>query len=69
MKKIVYMMRGLPGSGKSYTAKKLAGETGVVCETDAFFDTPDGYKYKAEELMMARDWNFTMIKKAIKENR
>jgi len=33
--KTVYLMRGLPSSGKSHTARQLAGQTGIVCETDA----------------------------------
>lgn len=30
-------MRGLPGSGKSTKAKKIAGELGVIYSTDDFF--------------------------------
>src|SRR5687768_12834933 len=40
--KIVYLMRGLPSCGKSTTAKKLAGDTGVICETDEYFYTQVG---------------------------
>ena len=32
----VFLMRGLPNSGKSTRAIQMAGETGIVCETDAF---------------------------------
>jgi hypothetical protein len=38
-RKIVYLMRGLSSSGKSHTAKQLAGQTGIVCETDEYFYT------------------------------
>lgn len=39
---VVYLMVGLPGAGKSTTSRQLAGDNGVVCETDAFFrDQPD----------------------------
>ena len=34
---IVYLMRGLPCCGKSHTARKLAGDQGVVLETDEYF--------------------------------
>ncbi len=36
-RKIVYLMRGLPSSGKSHMARKLAGDNGLVCETDTYF--------------------------------
>ena len=61
--KIVYLMRGLPSSGKSHTARKLAGQTGIVCETDEYFythlgDDPARYDYRPELLEEARQWNF-----------
>lgn len=45
MSKKLYIMRGAPGSGKSFRAKELAGETGIVCSTDDFFpEDPDKYQ-------------------------
>jgi len=44
-RRVVYLMRGVPGSGKSFTAKKLAGKKGLVCETDSFFGPP-GKQYR-----------------------
>lgn len=35
--KMLYVLRGCPGSGKSYKAKQLAGESGVICSADDFF--------------------------------
>ena len=35
--KMLYLLRGGPGSGKSFKAKQLAGETGVICSADDFF--------------------------------
>lgn len=35
--RIVYIMRGLPGSGKSTMAKNMAGATGSVVSADDFF--------------------------------
>ena len=35
--RLCILMRGLPGSGKSHRAQRLAGAAGVVCETDAYF--------------------------------
>ena len=68
--KIVYLMRGLPSCGKSYTAKKLAGDTGVVCETDEYFYThvgedPKKYDYKKELMGEARRWNFARFAEAV----
>ncbi|MCJ7823582.1 MAG: ATP-binding protein, partial [Anaerolineales bacterium] len=68
--KIVYLMRGLPSSGKSYTAKQLAGQTGIVCETDEYFythsgDDPARYDYRPELLEEARQWNFERFKEAV----
>jgi predicted kinase len=37
MNKEFIIMRGTSGSGKSYKAKQLAGESGVICSADDFF--------------------------------
>lgn len=68
--KIVYLMRGLPSSGKSHTARKLAGEQGCVCETDDYFytqlgDDPEKYSYDVEQLKNARDWSFVRFQQAV----
>ncbi len=67
---IVYLMRGLPCCGKSHTARQLAGEEGVICETDAYFHThvgtdPRQYDFKKELLPLARQWNFERFQQAI----
>lgn len=51
--KIVYLMRGLPATGKSHTAKKLAGENGVICETDEYFHTEVGDEPRRFERFVA----------------
>lgn len=38
-------MRGVPGSGKSTKAKKLAGSNGVIYSTDDFFMKNGEYIY------------------------
>ncbi len=63
-------MRGLPACGKSHTAKRLAGASGVVCETDEFFysqvgDDPTSYDYRKELLQAARDWNHSRLREAV----
>lgn len=61
--KIVYLMRGLPATGKSHTAKKLAGDRGIICETDEFFykhvgEDPTQFNYAESLLPKARAWNY-----------
>lgn len=73
-RKIAYLMRGLPSCGKSYTARKLAGADGVVCETDAFFDRIDEdgvlqYDWDEDRLEEARQWAFENFCRAIDAGR
>jgi len=68
--KIVYLMRGLPACGKSHRARRLAGETGVVLETDQYFytqvgDDPAKYDYSGELLETARQWNLDRFRQAV----
>lgn len=68
--RVVYLMRGLPCCGKSTAARELAGASGVVCETDAYFhtevgDDPTRYDYRADLLGAARDWNFARFRAAV----
>ena len=56
--KIVYLMRGVPGAGKSWAAKRLAGKDGVVCETDSFFGPPGkNYHFDIKQREQARNRN------------
>ena len=68
--KIVYLMRGVPATGKSHTAKKLAGEKGIICETDEFFYTQVGndknqFDYDDTLMSTARAWNYARFEKAV----
>lgn len=68
--RIVYLMRGLPSCGKSFTAKTLCGQEGVVCETDEYFYTQTGedpttFNYNDDLLHDARRWNFERFKNTI----
>ena len=70
--KIVYLMRGLPSCGKSYTAARLAGAAGIVCETDDYFFTqigadPTKFDYRADLMDEARRWNLARYKQAVDE--
>ncbi len=71
-RKLVYLMRGLPSSGKSYTASQLVRKRGVICETEQYFYTevgndPTKFDYKPELMEIAREWNFGKFKQAIAE--
>jgi hypothetical protein len=64
------LMRGLPSCGKSWTARRLAGDTGVVLETDQYFYTevgpdPQSYDYDESLLPTAREWIFDRMVDAI----
>jgi len=68
---IVYLMRGLPATGKSYTARKLAGEYGVICETDEYFYTQIGnditkFDYNESLMPEAQAWNYERFKRAVR---
>src|SRR5262245_50118478 len=68
--KVVYLMRGLPACGKSYTARRLAGVRGLVFETDEYFYTtrPDGSRrYVSDETRLpeARRSNLERFKAAV----
>lgn len=70
--KVVYLMRGLPSCGKSTTARKLAGQSGIICETDVYFytqvgDDPTHFDYRDDLMEEARRWNLERFKKAIDE--
>lgn len=67
-------MRGLPSCGKSYTAKRLIGIDGVICETDEYYytqvgDDPTNYDYSDDLLEEARRWNFKRFKKHVEEGK
>lgn len=68
--RIVYLMRGLPACGKSHKAARLAGQVGVVLETDQYFYSQAGndplrYDYHDNLLPVAREWNLKRFREAI----
>ena len=48
MEKILYIVRGIPGSGKSTFAKKIVGHDFLVCEADKYFINKETGEYKFE---------------------
>ena len=56
MDKKLYIVRGLPGSGKSTFAKALVGSDFLVCEADKFFYDEEGnYNFDASKLKEAHE--------------
>lgn len=66
---IMYLMRGVPGSGKSHLALRLAGgDQTKVFSTDEYFDRMEGgYKanWKMEKLFGAHKWNQNRVRAAM----
>jgi predicted kinase len=58
MEKVLYIVRGIPGSGKSTFAKKLVGEKDYCHkEADMYFVDADGnYKFKPSQIKDAHAW-------------
>lgn len=55
---IAYIMRGVPGSGKSTRARELAGSTGIVHSSDDYFFVDGKYHFDAARLQEFHDRNF-----------
>ena len=53
MEKILYIVRGIPGSGKSTFAKSLGG---THFETDMFFMKDGEYKFDISKIKEAHKW-------------
>jgi predicted kinase len=63
--KILYIMRGLPGSGKSTKARALV-QGGLVASTDDYFMEGDEYVFDVEKLTEAHDWNLRRVAEAMR---
>lgn len=51
------IIRGVPGSGKTTVARKLADEQNALhYEADMFFETSSGYKFDPSKLKDAHEW-------------
>jgi len=63
--KIMYIMRGLPGSGKS-TKSNMYGQGGVILSTDDFFMRDGEYQFEETLLPEAHEWNKQRAYEAIR---
>lgn len=69
MHKIVYLMRGLPGNGKSTLAEMLTDTTKssvICCADDYFTDIETGeYNWSAEKIGSAHMWCQNLFKESL----
>ena len=57
MKPILYLVRGLPGSGKSSFARSICSEITHYIEADMYFTDESGaYRFDATKLSEAHSW-------------
>lgn len=68
----IFIMRGLPGVGKSALAdvmRKISPGTVILSSDDFFFDPKTGVNaFDKEKIKEAHEWNFERFKKAIEAN-
>ncbi|KAM9031857.1 NEDD4-binding protein 2-like 2 isoform X2 [Sarcophilus harrisii] len=71
LKRLLILLRGLPGSGKTTLSRVLLGQNrgGIVFSTDDYFRHRNGYSYNVRQLGDAHDWNQSRAKKAIDQGR
>tara|TARA_Y100000310_G_scaffold275978_1_gene292800 strand:- start:11004 stop:11474 length:471 start_codon:yes stop_codon:yes gene_type:complete len=62
--KVMYILRGISGSGKSTVAKQLGGQ---VFGSDEFFMHEGEYRFDPSKLGEAHEWNFQRVLQAAKE--
>lgn len=55
MNKVLFIIRGVPGSGKSTMAKMLC-PIDNICEADKFFYKDGQYKFDATKIKQAHEW-------------
>ena len=68
MNKILTLVRGLPGSGKSTFANLITNEFSV-CEADKFFYDKEGnYNFDATKLRKAHEWCREQVEIRMKDN-
>ncbi|MDO8601036.1 MAG: ATP-binding protein [bacterium] len=65
-KKVVFIMRGVPGSGKSSIAREIAHPEGVIHSTDQYFyDAKGEYRFDPSKLSEYHDKNYDAFCKSL----
>ena len=66
--KVLVLLRGVPGAGKSSFAN-FVWNSGVIFEADKFFDTPDGgYKFDGAKLKEAHESCRSLVETYMKDS-
>jgi predicted kinase len=68
MNKNLYIVRGLPGSGKSTFALNLVGADFLVCEADKYFMVDGEYKFDATKLKEAHEFCRNTVETYMRDN-
>ena len=66
MEKIIYILRGIPGSGKSTVAESLM--TKAICTADDYHVRDGEYNWKPENIKKAHEWCQRKCKRFMKAN-
>jgi predicted kinase len=68
--KTLYIVRGLPGSGKSTFAKKLVGANFLVCEADKYFINKETgeYNFDVTKLKDAHKYCYDLVETYMKDS-
>ena len=68
MNKVLVLVRGLPGSGKS-TFANLVWNNYAICEADKFFYDKEGnYNFDASKLKQAHEWCQNQVETKMQDN-
>jgi predicted kinase len=68
MNKVLVLVRGLPGSGKS-TFANLVWNNYAICEADKFFYDKEGnYNFDASKLKRAHEWCQNQVETKMQDN-
>jgi predicted kinase len=63
MEKVLFLLRGLPGAGKSTLAKSIGA---VYFEADMFFMEGNEYKFDIKKIRQAHEWCQNQVKISMK---
>ena len=67
MSRLLILLRGVPGAGKSTFAQHMWSD-GVIFEADKFFEGPYGYFFIPEKLKEAHEWCRSQVQAAMEQN-
>ena len=68
MNKNLYIVRGLPGSGKSTMAHNIVGSDFLVCEADKYFMVDGEYQFDATKLKEAHEFCRNKVETFMKDS-